>query len=129
MKNLKVFILFMFILLIQNNVFAQQGEFKNSTPEQRAELITNWMKSELALDPAVVTEVYNINLKYARIDQDVMSSNGGRFRKFKELKANSKSKDKELKAVFTSEQYNKYLQKKAELRKAIGERMKEKRNQ
>jgi hypothetical protein len=129
MKNLKVFILFMFILLIPYNVLAQSGEFKNSTPEQRAELITNWMKSKLALDPAVVTEVYNINLKYARIDQDVMSSTGGRFRKFKELKANGKSKDKELKAVFTGEQYNKYLQKKEELRKAIRERMKEKRNQ
>jgi hypothetical protein len=104
-----------------------QDEFKNSTPEQRAEFQTEWMKTELSLDSAVVSTVYEINLKYAKRNQALMNSEGARLKKFRDMKSSSEAKDSELKKIFTIEQYKIYQQKKEEMKQKMKQKIQERR--
>lgn len=106
---------------------AQVDDFKDSTPEERAQFQTEWMKSELTLDTTVVPSVYSINLKYAKKTQSIMNSGGSRLQKYRNFKASSDAKDSELKKIFTKEQYNLYQQKKEEMKEKMKERLQEKR--
>lgn len=118
------------IIILMNIPFiasAQDEDFKNSTPEERAEFQTDWMKSELSLDPTVVPNVYNINLKYSKKMQSIMNSGGSRIQKYREFKASSDAKDAELKNVFTKDQYKMYQQRKEEMKQKMKERIQEKR--
>jgi|GEM_PF-302857 len=106
---------------------AQEADFKNSTPEERARFQTEWMQSELSLDSTVITSVYNINLKYSEKTQSIMNSGASKMQKYKDFKATSDAKDSELKSVFTKEQYKLYQQKKEEIKQKMRERIQEKR--
>ena len=110
----------------QNLIFAQGDELKNTTPEERAEFLTQWMQSELSLDSAVVPVVYDINLKYSKKNQKIMDSGDQKIQKYKSFKATSEAKDSELKNIFTLEQYNLYQEKKDELRQKMKERYRQK---
>lgn len=124
---LKVILGIIFLIAIQGYLYAQYEEFRNSTPEEKGKVLTEWMHDELKLDSSVVKSAYEINLKYAKLNQVVMSSDKGKLKKLKEMKANSESKDKELKKIFTKEQYDKYQKRKDELLELMKEKIKEKR--
>lgn len=115
------------IALLPIAVSAQEDDFKNSTPEERAQFQTEWMKTELSLDSTVVPSVYNINLKYSKKTQSIMNSGGSRMQKYKDFKAISEAKDSELKNIFTKDQYKIYQQKKEEMKQKMKERIQEKR--
>ena len=118
------------IIIIMNIPFiasAQVEDFKNSTPEERAEFQTEWMKSELSLDSSIVPNVYSINLKYSKKMQSIMNSGGSRIQKYREFKASSDAKDAELKSVLTKDQYKIYQQRKEEMKQKLKERIQEKR--
>ncbi len=95
------------------------GDLRNSTPEQRAKSQTEWMKTELSLDPEVASKVYDINLKYAERNQAIINSSGSRKQMRRELKASGDDKDKELKKVLAAEQYKTYQQKKDEMKQQV----------
>jgi hypothetical protein len=98
--------------------------FKN--PDTRAQFETQYMKRALNLDSAVADSVYNINLKYAKANQELITSEKKKAHKYRELMKSSEAKDKELQKVLTEEQYKKYTETKNEMLSAIKEKMKEK---
>ncbi|MDR6561771.1 MULTISPECIES: hypothetical protein [unclassified Arcicella] len=98
---------------------------KNTSPEERAELLTDLMKSKLGLDPVQSIKVQAINQKYTLKNEPILKSNAGKFSKFKQKKKLQKEKDEELKKVFTTEQFNQYQAFEAEMKRKIKERIKQ----
>jgi hypothetical protein len=97
-------------LLTTGNANAQPGirDFKNSTPDQRAQFQTLMMKRKLNLDAGQLNKVQTINLKYAQKFQPIIKSTGSRLSKLKQAMALQKQKDQELQTVFTKDQYSQY---------------------
>jgi hypothetical protein len=56
-----------FLCMTFTNVSAQTKKLKDSTPEQRAKMMTEWMTSKLALNTKQVEQVSALNLQYARM--------------------------------------------------------------
>lgn len=94
---------------------AQSKSLKNSTPEQRAKMQTEWMKTKLALNSTQIQQVYDLNLEYARKNDPILQSNEGKLAKFKKLKALQKEKSSVLSKVLNDEQYKKYQELKDQL--------------
>ena len=127
MKTLIGQVLACFMLLSVSVIAsAQMDELKNSTPEQRAEMQTQWMKSNLALDSKASASASAINLKYAKETQALVSSDSSKLQKLQSFRKNSQTKDAELKSVFTPEQYTLYEQKKSEMRAQLKQKIAEK---
>lgn len=121
-------LLFCSLLLLLTPVFAsaKMDEIRNSTPEQRAQMQTKWMESNLSLDSAASASVSAINLKYARETQALISSDTPKFQKLMTFRKNSEAKDGELKSLFTPEQYSLYQQKKSEMEAQLKQKIMEK---
>lgn len=117
-----------FTILTGKPAIAQTGmpDFKNSTPEQRAQFQTEIMKSKLKLDAAQESKVQTINLTYARKMQAVIKSDGGRFSKMKQARSVQEGKDQELKGVFTPAQFKQYKDFEEEMKAKLMEKVKEK---
>jgi hypothetical protein len=114
------------VLLVATLAFAQMEELKNSTPEERATLLTDWMKNNLSLDEKATEAVSAINLKYARETQALMESSGPKLGKMMTFRRNSDAKDAEIRALLTPQQYSQYEQKKTEMEEMVKQKMKEK---
>lgn len=125
MKKALVNIFLLTALLFVVNIICAQKK-TSSTPEERAGKLTEWMKTNLQLNDDQVTQVQNINLKYANKTQGLQTQSMPRKEKLQALKNNDKAKDAELKNVFTADQYNTYRAKKDEIRKQMKEKMREK---
>jgi hypothetical protein len=97
-----------------------------ATPEERANKVTEWMKTNLQLNDGQVSQVRDINLKYANKTQGLKDNTTlTRGQKSQVLSDNDKAKDKELKSVFTDDQYKTYQAKKNEIKKQLKQKMKE----
>jgi hypothetical protein len=103
---------------------AQTTERTKLTAEERAQKLTDWMKSELTLTAEQEPTVHAINVKYANQMDDIKADGGDRRSKFKDARDNSKAKDEELKAVLTPDQFTKYTEKKQEMQQKIRENRK-----
>jgi len=90
-----------------------------TTPEGRAAFQTQQMKKALGLNQDQIDKVREINLKYARKVETTADASEGESRKLGEMKKISEEKDSEMKAVLSSEQYDKYLAMKEEMRKKM----------
>jgi uncharacterized protein involved in outer membrane biogenesis len=110
-----------FILLNVQLASAQNTtqNLKNKTPEQRAQLQTAMMKTKLKLDTTQVIKVQDINLKYAQKLDPVIKGDCGKLAKFRQLKSIQKEKEKELKPVFTADQYKQYQQMQEEMKEKL----------
>lgn len=109
------------------NLQAQSMEdFKNTTPEQRAQVQTNLMKTKLQLSEEQTTKVAAINLKYAQKMEPVIKGDGGKLAKFREVKKINEQKDGELKQVFTEEQYATYEKAKEQMKEEMKKKIQEK---
>jgi len=101
---------FFLLLIVCSASYAQTAA--NSTPEERAQHWDNWMKEQLALTPEQQGKVQEINLRYAKQNEELKATGGDRRSKFQELKSTDKEKDSELKAIFTKDQFKTYQEKK-----------------
>lgn len=126
MRHLISLVLGFTVLLAATLAMAQMDELKNSTPEERATLQTDWMKTNLTLDDKTATAVSAINLKYAQKTQALMDSEGPRLEKLMTFRKNSEAKDMEIKALLTPEQYSRYEQKKSQMEELVKQKIKEK---
>ena len=90
-----------------------------TTPEGRAAFQTQEMKKGLGLNQDQIDKVRELNLKYARKVETTADASEGESRKLGEMKKISEEKDSEMKAVLSSEQYDKYLAMKEEMRKKL----------
>jgi len=123
---MKRFILFFALgfFLIYSSVVAQQSDFMDKSPEERAKIQTAIFAKAMTLtDSTLIEEFGKINLKYARKVEELANSEERRRAKFRQLKAIGQRKDAELKKLFTDEQFDAYQEKK----RKILERMRQKR--
>jgi len=97
-------------------------ELKHTTPQQRAEVQTEFMKEKLDLTPEQAEKVATLNLEYAKKADPVLKSDDGLFKKVRLLRADRDAKKAALDEVLTPEQSEKL----ASLRDALRQRMKEK---
>ena len=106
------------ILFISQAAKAQDTDqnFKNKTPAQRAQTQTNMMKTKLNLDSAQTLAVQGINLKYAQQLDPVLKGDGGKFAKYRKMKSIMEQKDKDLKKVFSADQYKQYKELEAQMK-------------
>ena len=98
--------------------FAQgnQSTSKENTPEQRAERVTNWMTKKLTLTADQKSKVYDVNLKYAKLNQATRTNDSdNRKAMYQDLKASEKEHEGELKAILTPEQFQTFQTAKQEL--------------
>lgn len=106
---------------------AQEDRARKS-PEERAERMTERMKTELALDDAQTAKVKEINLKYAK-ERDALREKeyADRREKGKAMRASFASQDKEIEPLLNDEQRDKYQELKDEMRENMQERRRERR--
>ncbi|GAO41637.1 hypothetical protein FPE01S_01_06510 [Flavihumibacter petaseus NBRC 106054] len=116
------------MLVLMNCLFAPSfllaQDKQKATPEERAASLTDWMKSKLQLTAEQEPKVKEINLKYAQNNEALKTAPGSKREKMKTLKADEASRDSELKAILTPEQYKIYQDSKAELKQKIKEKRK-----
>ncbi len=95
------------------------------SPEERAQRQTEMMTEALDLNASQVAQVEDINMKYSERIADIQAQSGDRRGKFKTMRGMMEEKDAELEAVFTSNQYTIYQEKKAEMRSKMKKRRRE----
>ncbi len=124
MKRIKNYVIVLMVILIPISVMPQNpSEMKESSPEERAQIQTEWMQETLELDSITTIKANAINLKYANKMEELKGSGEDRYQLFQEFKSLSNEKDTELKEVFSSEQYKSYQKKKKELRNMMQSNM------
>jgi len=119
------------VMLALSFVIMQASAQKDSTahsPETRAKGITDKMKTELTLSDDQYSKVYDINLKYAQKNKESLKEEGTRMSKLKTVKADNKEKNKELQAVLTEEQFEKYKGMQKEMKAGMKQAHKNRKN-
>lgn len=127
MKPLILILAIAFGVTLQAKAQASE-QLKNATPEQRAQKITDWMKTNLQLSDEQATAVHAINIKYANQNESLKEEGSARREKYKKAKDNMAAKDQELKGALTADQFNTYLSKKKELQEKMREEVRERKN-
>ncbi|HCN50374.1 MAG TPA: hypothetical protein DIT10_15010 [Chryseobacterium sp.] len=113
-----------FLYMTLANVTAQTKKLQDSTPEQRAKMLTEWMTSKLTLNAKQVEQVSALNLQYARKNDPILKSNEGKLSKFKKLKALQKEKSNALIQILDAGQYKKYEEIKDQMVQTLKEKRK-----
>ena len=94
-------------------------KLRNSTPEQRATIQTEYMTTNLALTAEQVPKVKAINLASAQKAEPILKGSEGPLIRMRQLKVLDEAKDAQLRTVFSAEQYGKYLGLKEKLREHL----------
>jgi len=113
-----------FLCLTFTQVRAQVNKLKDSTPEQRARMLTEWMTTKLTLNATQVEQVSALNLQYAVKNDPILQSNESKLAKFKKLAALQKEKSKALSQILDAGQYKKYQEIKGQMIQNIKEKRK-----
>lgn len=126
MKTIKRSLLVVFLSMLVTVSFSQQprGQRQRMSPEERATQSTEWMKKELKLNDKVAKKVQEINLKFAKQQQEKMQEamqSGDRSQMRPIMTKINDAKNKELKSLLGDEKYELYL-KKLEERRQKGRR-------
>lgn len=100
---------------------AAQKDSTAHSPEARAKTVTDKMKTELTLSDDQYKQVYDINLKYGQKNREALQGEGSKLEKAKLLKSENQEKNKELKAVLTQEQFEKYKEMQKERKASLKE--------
>ena len=105
---------------------SRRSEMKNITQElpaeERASVQEDLLAEKLSLTPEQCEQVGQINRKYAREVDSILRSDDYRSKKARRFKSAMKNKDRELKKVFSKEQYKMYGQIREELKQKLRER-------
>ena len=88
----------------------------NTTPQQRADIQTEFLTKRLGLSPEERTKIAALNLKYSEQAQPILTGSEGALRKMHALKEIESQKESELKGILTPAQFQKYLASKEQLR-------------
>ncbi|TMI73677.1 MAG: hypothetical protein E6H09_06365 [Bacteroidetes bacterium] len=126
---MKKYLVYGILLSLALFVFATVGAQKKNemTTEEMAGKLTGWMKTNLELTDNQVGQVQTINLKYANKMMELQNDgSSNKKQKMRAMKADSDAKDQELKRVLTADQFQSWLVKKDEAKKALKEKIKEK---
>ena len=108
------------------NSLSAQNSMKTS--EERASMITQKMKERLSLSDGQLKSVQEINLKYAKINEQTLTDSGNKLSKAKKLKSSMSAKDDELKKVLNKDQYAEYKKMADEMKQQMREQFKQMKN-
>ena len=98
---------------------AQLADLARSTPEQRANAQTTFMKSKLALDAAQLEKVSALNLDYAKRFDPILKGDAGRFSKLRQIRSLEAEKERELEKLISADQFATFNASKDEMRKTV----------
>ncbi|WP_010417381.1 hypothetical protein [Anaerophaga thermohalophila] len=115
----KIIFNFIFVSLFPLATFAQNFGMQ-LTPEERAQMQTEWMEENLQLNDSQLVKVEALNLEYALKMEKIKEINGN-LSKLKAARKISEEKDKKLKKLLNEEQFEFYLDKRKEMRKKAKE--------
>lgn len=110
----------------------QKTRYEEVKTERMADLQTQMMRAQLDLTEEQAPKVYAINYKYAKIMKANMQKvkenerRRGKVKAARNAKEDSAEKDREMKAVLSSAQYETYQKNKQEMQAAIKQKMQEK---
>lgn len=91
----------------------------NSSPLQRADSQTRFMRTKLGLSDEKAAEIQAINLTFAEMAEPVIKGSGlGPIKKF-QIKSIMDQKDEQLRHVFNAQQFELYTNSKNELLNAL----------
>lgn len=105
--NRIVMAIMLFIAFLLSSVHISAQDTK-SQAEERAKSLTEQMQKKLSLTDTQYQSVYAINLKYAKMNEQLKSSTESKMAKFKKFKSLQQSKSKELQTVLTKDQFTQY---------------------
>jgi hypothetical protein len=111
------------VSLFSLGAFAQNFGMQFS-PEERAQMQTEWMKKNLQLNDSQLLKIEALNLEYA-LKMEKVKGIDGNLSKLKAAGKTSEEKDEKLKKLLNEEQFAFYLDKRKELRKKAMEMVKE----
>jgi hypothetical protein len=103
--------------------FAQLDELKNTTPEERASLQTELMKSMLTLTPEQTQPVADLNLKYANRMEPIIKGSSSSLTKMFEMRKINNEKETELKRILSLQQWEKFDASRDEMRQQFEDRI------
>lgn len=98
-------------------LFVTLGSFAQTTPEERATIQTNRMKTELNLTDDQYSKVYEINLGIILKNDGIKNSTFSEEVKKEVLQSNQQARKSMLKDVLTAAQYEKLETKVKEIKK------------
>lgn len=110
------------LLMISSYSIAQRNDFRDMSPEKRVQIQTDRTADFLELDSLTKDKVFVINMKYAREFEAGRKEGASRYEVMKQMDKLSVSKNKEMKAVLTKDQYKKYLRQQQEMRNKMQQR-------
>lgn len=96
-----------------------RGGFGNMSPEERAKMITQRMKEELKLNADQEKKVSEINLKYAKKNQEARKA-GNEAEVKKAMDVNNTARDGEFKKILTADQFKTYQKMAADMKARQG---------
>jgi hypothetical protein len=112
------------ILMLSCCAVTMQAQSKTAspygTPQERAKLQTEKMKTALPLKEDQIKPIHALNLKYAEIMQkEVFDQGASQWTMYTKGSEINKRKEKELKKLLSDAQFNNYEKMKAEMRKQM----------
>jgi Spy/CpxP family protein refolding chaperone len=126
MNYAKGSLLMLAIVFVCAGTVAAQDSLK-ANPEVRAKKLTEKMKTDLTLSDDQYSKVYDINVKFAQQTETIRNSTDDKLSKVRAIKSANEAKTKDLKAVLTKEQFDKYEEMQKERKEEARKMMKEKR--
>ena len=107
------------LLFAANVAAAQLADLARSTPEQRANAQTAFMKSKLALSTSQLGKVSALNLEYAKRFDPILKGDAGRFSKLRQIRSLEAEKERELEKLVSPDQLETFNASKDEMRKVV----------
>ena len=107
---------------LMGSMSAQQGQRVQRTPEEVAKSTVDWMKTDLKIDDATQTKVYDVVLKYAKQaseERQKLMPAGDRDAIRAKMTEITAARDKELKPILGEKTFDLFKTKENERRQAM----------
>ncbi|MEM1321596.1 MAG: hypothetical protein AAGG75_15165 [Bacteroidota bacterium] len=119
MKSLKMLSLCFVLSLLSTSASFAQSQAVSLTDEQKEEMAQRLEEyaEALNLSEEQKPEFITITKQYAEQMKAVKESGGGKYKKYKKVKAIQKDKNAEMKKLLSEDQYEVYLEKQKEMQK------------
>ena len=110
------------VLLVLVSALPAAAQFEvlaKTTPEQRAQFQTDFMKKNLDLNTEQLEKISEINLSMATHAEPILKGDSSRFSKAMKIRKLEAKREKSLRVVLTKEQFEHFGDSKGELRDAL----------
>jgi len=107
---------------LMGSMSAQQGQRVQRTPEEVAKSTVDWMKTDLKIDDATQTKVYDVVLKYAKQsseERQKLMPAGDRDAMRAKMTEITAARDKELKPILGEKTFDLFKTKENERRQTM----------